>query len=363
MAVPRHCPLPTSAAPPNVSVVSAPLPSTTPAAAAASYPRLVSDIGGTNARFAFVAQAGAAPAHLQTLSVPAFAGPAEAATAYLGDLQARLGAAYRAPRRASFAVATAVQGDQVVFTNSRWSFSRESVRQALGLDALVVLNDFEALALSLPHLHPAQWRAHGAAPAGGEAALGTVVAVVGPGTGLGVGAVLRTASGWQALPGEGGHATLSASDALESEVIAVVRRQFPHVSAERLLSGIGLPLLHAALAEVRGLGAVPATGAEAIVNAAGTGDPLAAATLELFCALLGSFAGNVALTLGARGGLYVGGGIVPRFADRFFASAFRERFEAKGRLRDYLSAVPTALIVDTHAALSGAALAADLSAA
>lgn len=323
----------------------------------------MSDIGGTNARFAWVAQAGAAPAHLQTLSVPAYSGPAEAAMAYLGDLQARLGAAFRPPRRAAFAVATAVQGDQVAFTNSRWSFSRDAVRHALGLEALVVLNDFEALALSLPHLHPAQWRAHGAVPAAADAPVGTVLAVVGPGTGLGVGAVLRTPTGWHALPGEGGHATLAAGDDLESEVIAVVRRTYPHVSAERLLSGIGLPVLHAALAEVRGLGDVPATGAEAIVAAAATGDALAAASLELFCALLGGFAGNVALTLGARGGLFVGGGIVPRFADRFFASAFRERFEAKGRFRDYLAPVPTALIVDTHAALSGAALAADLTGA
>ena len=339
-----------------------------PAPAAAGYPRLVADIGGTNARFAWLAQPGVAPAHLQTLAVPDHAGPAEAASAYLQGLSLRLGASWRAPRRAAFAVATAVAGDRVAFTNSRWDFSREAVRQALGLEALAIVNDFEALALSLPQLAPSQLRAHPGRPTVppgslgslADAPVGTMLAVVGPGTGLGVGAVLRTRAGWQAVPGEGGHATLAATDRLEAEVIAVVRRAYPHVSAERLLSGIGLPMLHAALAEVRGLGTVlPATTEVIVATGVNGQDPLSAATLDLFCALLGSFAGNVALTLGARGGLFIGGGIVPRFADRFFASEFRARFEAKGRFRDYLAAVPTALITDTQAALTGAALALD----
>ncbi len=327
-----------------------------------SYPRLLADIGGSNARFAWLTRPGDAPAHLQTLPVPSHAGPAEAVAAYLQALALRLGADWRAPRRAAFAVATAVRGDRVVITNSSWDFSREAVRQALGLDALVIVNDFEALALSLPQLAPSQWRAHpqpALLPMAG-APIGTLLAVVGPGTGLGVGAVLRTAAGWQAVPGEGGHVTLAAADALEAEAIAIVRRQYPHVSAERLLSGIGLPLLHAALAELHGRPPPAALATEAIVAAALHGnDALAIVTLDLFCALLGGFAGNVALTLGARGGLFIGGGIVPRFADRFFDSAFRHRFEAKGRFHDYLAAVPTALITDTQAALTGAALAID----
>ncbi|MBP6902013.1 MAG: glucokinase [Burkholderiaceae bacterium] len=318
------------------------------------HPRLVADIGGTNARFGWIAQPGAKVAQLCTLPVPAHAGPAEATQAYLATLASR-GVTDCAPRHAAFAVATAVGGDRVAFTNSHWDFSREAVRRALGLESLLLLNDFEALALSLPRLSGAQRRAHGQPPRS-DAPL----AVVGPGTGLGVGAVVPAGGRWVALPGEGGHATLAAGDALEAAVIAVVRRQYAHVSAERLLSGIGLPLLHAALGEVQGhppsAGAAAST--EAIVAAALDGsDALAGQTLDLFCALLGSFAGNVVLTVGARGGLYIGGGIVPRFADRFFASAFRERFEAKGRFRDYLAAVPTALITDTLVALDGAALA------
>jgi len=347
-------------------VSDAPAPAAVPAAgpAADGYPRLVADIGGSNARFGWIGAPGQAPDERRTLPVSEHPGPAEAAQAYLAELQGRLGAAWRAPKRAAFAVATAVAGDRVAFTNSDWDFSREAVRQVLGLDELLIVNDFEALALALPRLAPEQWRPIGptAPPDRGTAPPGTVLAVVGPGTGLGVGAVLRTRCGWQALPGEGGHATLAAGNAQEAALIERVRRRHPHVSAERLLSGTGLPLLYAALAELKGEDAAAPAGAsaEAIVQAAQDGsDALAGETLDLFSALLGGFAGNVALTLGARAGLYIGGGVVPRFAERFAASAFRRRFEAKGRFEPYLAAVPTRLITDTQVALDGAALALD----
>lgn len=320
----------------------------------AAYPWLVADIGGTNARFGWVSAAGAPVTQVRKLSVPAFAGPAEAARAYLADLAQQPGADRRAPRHAAFAVATAVAGDRIAFTNSHWAFSRVAVQAALGLDSLLMLNDFESLAMSLPRLGAAQLRAHG----GVLPLAGGTLAVVGPGTGLGVGAVVPTREGrWVALPGEGGHATLAPMDDLESALLAHVRRQYAHVSAERLLSGIGLPVLHQALAEVNGTPAMPLSAAEIVDGGVAGSDALCSQTLDVFCALLGGFAGNVALTLGARGGLYIGGGIVPRFADRFFASAFRQRFEAKGRFQPYLAAIPTALITDTLAALSGAALA------
>ena len=319
----------------------------------AARPALVADIGGSNARFGWVAPGAATVSHVRTLPVAAHAGVGEAARAYLDRLATELGGDYRAPGRAAFAVATAVGGDRVEFTNSPWSFSCAAVQAALGLEALLVLNDFEALALSLPRLEAAQLRPHGAAlprPAG-------TLAVIGPGTGLGVAGVVRTRHGWLALPGEGGHATLAPADDFESALLACVRRAHAHVSAERLLSGIGLPLLYQAVAEVEGRSAAR-LGAEAIVESGLVGgDALALRTLDVFSALLGSFAGNVALTLGARGGVYIGGGIVPRLGERFFASRFRERFEAKGRFRTYLEGIPTALITDTLAALGGAALA------
>ena len=334
-----------------------------PHTADASYPRLVADIGGSNARFGWLDGPGQAVARVHQLPVPGFAGPAEAARSYLDALQAVLGTAYRAPRHAAFAVATAVAGDRIAFTNSHWDFSCSQVQAALGLRSLLMLNDFESLALSLPCLGEPQLRRTAAPPAAPPTlAEGSVLAVVGPGTGLGVGAVVRTAAGWVALPGEGGHATLAPADDLESAVLAQVRRQYAHVSAERLLSGIGLPVLHQALGAVKGAAPAPLTAAQIVDagSAAANGrDALCSQTLDLFCALLGGFAGNVALTLGARGGLFIGGGIAPRFADRFLASAFRERFEAKGRFRGYLAAIPTALIIDTLAALTGAALAID----
>jgi glucokinase len=327
-----------------------------PGAADAGFPRLVADVGGTHARFAWLDNRGAALSHVVQWPVAGHAGLAEALAAYVQQLPRPLGVPARPPRRAAVAVATAVHGDQVRLTNSAWHFSRREVQAALGLEGLVVLNDFEALALSLPYLGPGQRRCHGTqAPQ----ASGTL-AVVGPGTGLGVGAVVRTPSGWVALPGEGGHATLAPADALESALLDVVRRRHAHVSAERLLSGIGLPLLHQALGQVQGRASAEPWTTEAIVaEGVARRDLLASDTIDLFCALLGGFAGNVALTLGARSGLYVGGGIVPRLGERFFESSFRQRFEAKGRFQAYLQAIPTALITDTLAALAGAALAID----
>ncbi len=322
--------------------------------AAAPHPWLVADIGGTNARFGWVASPGTAVAHVRTLACAAHAGPAEAAAAYLGELRHHLGTAFEPPRAACWAVATAVVDDRVNLTNSGWSFSRRDARDGLALHTLQVLNDFEALALALPHLVPSQLRAvgrsAGAAPGGARA-------VVGPGTGLGVAAIVPAGGGWAAVPGEGGHATLAPADEHESAVLAAARREFPHVSAERLLSGIGLPVLHRAVAAVDGV-VVQDLAAERIVELGLAGeDAHCSQTIDLFCALLGSFAGNVALTVGARGGVFIGGGIVPRLGERFFVSRFRERFEAKGRFRPYLQAIPTWLITDTLAALTGASAA------
>jgi glucokinase len=186
-----------------------------------------------------------------------------------------------------------------------------------------------------------------------------VLAVIGPGTGLGVGGVVRAPGLWLTLPGEGGHATLAPADDFESAVLSQARREFPHVSAERFLSGIGLPVLCRAVAAVLGEGeGVAALPTEQIVARGLSGEsPACSRTLDLFCAMLGGFAGNVALTLGSRGGVFIGGGIVPRLGERFFQSQFRARFEAKGRFQPFLSGIPTALITDTLAALSGAALA------
>lgn len=314
-------------------------------------PWLVADIGGTNARFGWLAQDTQEVQHVQTLPTGTLAGPAEAARVYLERLAANLGPAYQPPRAAAFAVATAVGSDQITFTNSGWSFSRESTREVLGLDELLILNDFEALALSLPHLREDQVRCIG--PDIRPASAGAM-AVIGPGTGLGVAGIFAVGNGWVAVPGEGGHASLSAADDYEAAVLRAVRQDYAHVSAERLLSGIGLPVLHRAVSQMEGRAPSPLLTAELIVELGmARQDAVCSRTLDVFCALLGSFAGNVALILGARGGVYIGGGIVPRLGERFFESEFRHRFEAKGRFNDYLRAIPTRLITDTLVALSG----------
>jgi glucokinase len=319
-------------------------------------PWLVADIGGTNARFGYVAEGSEEIALPATLPGAAHSGPAAAAQAYLASVAQQLGSTYRAPRAAAFAVATAVGGDRVAFTNSGWAFSRATVQRELALDALLLLNDFEALALSLPRLQPAQLRAVPAPRA--EALPGATRAAIGPGTGLGVAGLASTRQGWVALPGEGGHATLAPTDDFEHELLAAVRHRHMHVSAERLLSGIGLPLLHSSVAAVLGWPLGQERSASEIVahgrHDSEQPDALCQRTVDVFCALLGGFAGNVALTLGARGGVYIGGGIVPRLGETFFQSRFRERFEAKGRFNDYLGAIPTLLILDTTTALAGA---------
>ncbi len=318
--------------------------------AGAPLPWLVADVGGTNARFGWIDRPEIGVSHVRTLATADFAGPAQAAAAYLAGL-AEHGVDGR-PASAAWAVATVVDGDQIALTNSSWRFSRQALQAETGVDRLLVLNDFEALALSLPRLRPAQWRSHGTPPS----ARGTL-AVIGPGTGLGVGGVVQVGSRWVAVPGEGGHVTLAPADDFESALLQHVRRDHVHVSAERLLSGIGLPVLHRAVAAVLGWPVAPRQTPDIVERALAGDDPACVRTIDSFCALLGGFAGNVALTLGASGGVYIGGGIVPRLGSHFFASRFRERFEAKGRFTAYLSRVPTAVIVDTLAALSGAALA------
>lgn len=322
-----------------------------PPAEALALPWLVADVGGTNARFGWVDDPSAVVRHVKTLPVADYVGPLEAVAAYLATLPPLPdGRGQPRPRRSAWALATALDGDWVELTNGHWRFSRQALMRSLNLEELRLLNDFEALALSLPHLQPSQLRAHAAVPRAHG-----VLAVIGPGTGLGVGGVVQTRHGWTALPGEGGHATLAATDEQEAQVLAEVRRHYEHVSAERLLSGIGLPVLYRAVCALARVSGQDLTAPHIVEAGLQGADPLCERTLDLFCALLGSFAGNVALTLGARGGVYIGGGIVPRLGERFFRSNFREKFEAKGRFRSYLADIPTAVITDTLAALTGAA--------
>ncbi len=317
------------------------------------HPRLVGDVGATNARFAWVAAPGTPPASAASYRCADFASLQDAMRHYL---QAH---ALPPPRWAAIGIANPVTGDQVRMTNRDWGFSIEAVRQQFGLDRLLVLNDFTALALALPVLAAGELRQVGT----GAPVAGAPLALVGPGTGLGVSGLLPAvgAPGVVPVEGEGGHVTLSAVDACESAVVAILQRRFGHASAERALSGPGLVNLHAALCEIDGAADLGFDAPTITRSALDGSDARCGRAVDLFLALLGNVAGNLALTLGARGGVYIGGGIVPRLGARIDASAFRARFEAKGRFAAYLQRIPTFVVqAQTSPALRGAARALDL---
>jgi glucokinase len=223
-----------------------------------------------------------------------------------------------------------------------------------------VLNDFEALAHAVPALGAGEL-----CPVGGAAgAPGAAMAVIGPGTGLGVSGLVSDGNGdWRIIVGEGGHVTLPAATAREASILALLRERFGHVSAERALSGPGLVNLYEAICALDGESSAAldpsAVMARAFGDAGVERDPQCAEAVDTFCALLGNVAGNLALTLGARGGVFIGGGIVPRLGARFAAGPFRARFEDKGRFREYLQAIPAWVITAESPALLGAARALD----
>ncbi len=307
--------------------------------------QLVADIGGTNARFGLIDPVGGGLRDEQVLACAAFPDLAAAAQHYLGIVGGPT------VREAAMAVASPVLGDHVRFTNSPWSFSIEGTRVALGLDRLEIINDFTALALALPHLTAAETRQIG----GGSPLAGGPIALIGAGTGLGVSGLLPSPSGWVPIAGEGGHTTFSPVGKREQAVLAHLWTRFDHVSTERLLQGAGIVLLHET---VCALDAVtrPALTQEDITRAAVEGtDPHCVEVLDLFCGILGTAAANLAITLGARGGVFIGGGIVPSLGLAFDRSTFRARFEAKGRYRDYMAGIPTYVITATNPALRGVA--------
>lgn len=297
---------------------------------------LLADIGGTNTRCAI--RVDGQPAGIREFRNQEFAGLTDLLSAYLDTLAPEL-----RPQHGAFAVAAPIRADAVHMINIDWQFSQQELRQSLRLDSLQLMNDFEALAWALPVLTDADRLQVG----GGTAVAGQPMGVLGPGTGLGVAGLVHSDTGWLAVPGEGGHVTLPASDELEAALIARARTRLGHCSAERLISGPGLTLIHALRT---GSEVMPATALAKLID---DGDADAVASLETMFRLLGTVAADLALTLGAFGGIYIGGGIVPRYAERFARSGFRDRFEDKGRYRDYLGEIPTWLITATNPALLG----------
>ncbi len=305
---------------------------------------LVGDIGATNARFALVGPERKI-AHIRVLATGDYPGIAEAIDGYLAA------EANGRPDQAVLAVASPVTGDRISLTNSPWTFSIGELQRRLGLRHLKVINDLTATALAVPQL-PARGRVQ-IGP--GQPAADAPIGIIGPGTGLGVGALVRSGQGWITIPGEGGHVTMAPGDARESAVLDLMRRRFDHVSAERVLSGPGLVNLYNAVCEAERVPAGSYTPAQITDAAVGARDPRCHETVAMFCAMLGTVAGNLALTLGARGGIYISGGIVPKLGSAFAQSAFRLRFEQKGRMQTYLAPIPTYVITHAVPAFLGAA--------
>jgi len=317
--------------------------------------QLIGDIGGTNARLAVCGSDDGRPQHIQTLPTNQFPSLEAAIRHYLDTL------GNPTIHRAALAIANPITGDWVQMTNHDWAFSILQMQASLGLDQLELVNDFTALALSLPTLTEAEFWPIGG-PAHAHPRFDAPVALLGPGTGLGVSGLVPDGHG-KLLPlaGEGGHVTLCAQTEREFKVVQALHRQHGHASAERALSGAGLSHVHAALAELDMGTAVTTPWTPAEVTRRGLPGPeqdaLCAEALQLFATWLGSVAGNLALTLGARDGVWVGGGIPPRLGRSWWAqSGFREAFEAKGRFRAYLQEVPV-WFIDTQdpPALRGAA--------
>jgi glucokinase len=316
----------------------------------ASSPRLLGDLGGTNLRLAWQAFEGATLEDVLNLTCAEHAGLVQAIRAYLR----RTGRP--APAACAIGVAAPINGDRVQLTNlPTWSFSISELQRELGLLRLKLINDFTALALSLPYLRAEDLLAVG----GGRAEADAPKALIGPGTGLGVSVLVPCGEGrWTALQTEGGHVTLPATLPKERAVIDRLALRYGHVSAERVVSGAGLQDIYRALCELTCEAPLAEQLTAADITERFRSDARCAEALHLFCAFLGSTAGNLALTVGARGGVYIGGGIVPRLGALFEDSPFRERFEAKGRFRDYLAEIPTFVInAHTPPALTGAAYA------
>jgi glucokinase len=319
----------------------------------ASGARLLADVGGTNARFAWQSEAGGAIGDVMTLPCAEHESLGAALNAYLQKL------GRGTPRECAIAIANPVVSDAVKMTNHHWTFSISALKAECGFERLIVLNDFTALALALPGLQAAELRQVG----GGTAVPDAAIALIGPGTGLGVSGLVPDGRGaWAPLQGEGGHVTLAGRTPREQQVLRQLELRHGHASAERAVCGQGLVDIHGALLALDQPGSAPPamSAAEITQGAVEDGEPACREALELFCAFLGTVAGNLALTLGARGGLYIGGGIVPRLGGTFDRSPFRARFEAKGRFTTYLAAIPVYVILaHPSPALLGAARALD----
>lgn len=318
------------------------------------HPFIVADIGGTNARFALVRTVGdgvQAVSELEQIKIlpgADFATFSDALSAYLESLEGPK------PLSACIAIASPIDGDEIHMTHLPWSFSIKQIQKQFGFQLFEVMNDFKAVAIGTSVVSSQDL----VLVKSGVSGPFENRAIIGPGTGLGVSGLsyVQSTKSWLPISGLGGHVNLPAVNDFECEIIKLVGQKFDHVSAEVLISGSGLVTLYNAICEVEGCEAKTLSPAEVTQEALSESDAQCLLTLETFCAFLGTVAGNVALTFGAKGGVYIAGGIVPRVAYFIKKSPFSDRFVHKGVMSEYLSNIPVNLIVNTHVGLLGAAV-------
>ena len=312
-----------------------------------SYPYLLADIGGTKARFAIETAPGKFGA-IHVLACANYGDISAAIKAYL-DLPTAIEAGSKNIKKAGIAIANPVDDDIVKMTNHHWTFSIEEVKREFNFSVFVVVNDFNALAMALPFLNHTQKYQVGQ----GETDPDGVIGVLGAGTGLGVSGLVPTEHSWIALDSEGGHASFSPINEREVHILQFGLKIYDHVSMERLLSGSGLKLIYLALAEQSHVAPDNIEAPDILERGLSGHCSICREVLTTFCEILGTAAGNLALTLGTKGGIYIGGGIVPRLGEFFYLSPFRQRFERKGRFTTYLQQIPTFVIVEAFPTFIG----------
>lgn len=305
--------------------------------------KIIADIGGTNARFAILNSDGSIQDKMVLKGVEhdGFVSAFKEYVRLTSNSQIK---------EAAVAIANPIDGDQIQMTNHDWNFSIEDSRKALDLDSLVFKNDFEALAMSIPFLDTDELYQVG----GSEIIKKKPIGVLGPGTGLGVSGLVFSGEKWIPLSTEGGHVSLSPTTPREIEIFQECLKHYEHVSAERVISGSGLQLLYSVICDLDGVESIKDISAEEITNKGlSKSNAQCVETLDVFTGLLGVIAGNLALSLGAKGGIYIGGGIIPKLGQYFESSPFRKRFEAKGRFKGYLKDIPVYVIKAKYPALTG----------
>ena len=306
---------------------------------------VVIDLGGTNIRFAVCNLRTGELSELKEFSCQEFIDFDSALMCYFARLKSEV-------KHVCIGIACPTDGDVIVMTNLNWQFSKKTIQKKFKLTSLYVINDYTAISLAVPFLSAEEKAQVG----GGKIKKDGVKVVFGPGTGLGVSHLIKFSEKWISLDGEGGHASFTALTHEQTHILFLLQAKFGHVSAERLLSGQGIMNIYLCLCNL--LDKKPQFNESKFITAAalnGSCD-IAQKTLNIFCQIMGGFAGNLALNLASTGGVYIAGGIVPRFIDFFLSSEFRKYFEDKGRFKTYLSSIPTFLITHNNPGLLGASV-------